>query len=138
MSDDPPHKISPDPFHRNVGGSAATPSKDGIPTVDDLVALPEDQLDADDLDIPILTELHGAENGSENGDKEQESPSRQPPLFQDLPLPGSHEVEKIEAIVEDLVAEFLPRLEHELRIRLYDYVSGLVAARQHHKESKSD
>ncbi len=134
MNDDAPHKISLDPFHRNVGGSGTSPPEDGIPTVDDLVALPEDQLDADDLDIPILTELHGAENG----DEEHESPSQQPPLFQDLPLPGSHEVEKIEAIVEDLVAEFLPRLEHELRIRLYDYVSGLAAARQYHKDSDPD
>ncbi len=134
MSDDAPQKISPDPFHRNVSGSTSSPSEDGIPTVDDLVALPEDQLDADDLDIPILTELHGAENI----DEQERSPSRQAPLFQDLPLPGSHEVEEIEAIVEDLVAEFLPRLEHELRIRLYDYISGLAAARRHHKDSQSD
>ncbi len=134
MSDDAPQKISPNPFHRNVGGPATTPSEDGIPTVDDLVALPEDQLDADDLDIPILTEFHGAEDS----DEEQKSPCQQPPLFQDLPPPGSHEVDNIEAIVEDLVAEFLPRLEHELRIRLYDYISGLAAPRGHDQDSESD
>ena len=38
----------------------------------------------------------------------------------------------------NLVAEFLPRLEHELRIRLYDYISGLAAPRGHDQDSESD
>lgn len=118
-----------------------------IPLVDEPAEADFGSMDSADFDIPILTDIapdpesanerEAAEDtrGTEPPDSaaaatgiEPESPIaavRQPSLFEEFAAPGSPEAENLDRIIDELVFEYLPRLEHELRIRLYDHLIAL-------------
>jgi len=124
-----------------------------IPTVDDAFATEEDLMDDADLSIPILTDIAGETPEADaaasatatetapaislfelaGGDAAETAPGHDDPsppteqalLFPDLPPPCSPQAEMLERMVDDLVAAYLPRLKHELRARLYDYLGSL-------------
>ncbi len=100
----------------------------GIPTVDEVVDTDDDLMAEDDLNIPILTDIaaeilaeeEAAKSGTEAADNHQA-------LIQALLEHGSSKAQ-MARIIDDLVAEHLPRLEQQLRIRLHDYLTLLKAA----------
>ena len=99
-----------------------------IPTVDEVVDVDEDLMAEDDLNIPILTDIAAETLKKEEAAKSTtEAADNHQALVQALLEHGASRTQ-MQRIIDDLVAEHMPRLEQQLRVRLHTYLASLKAA----------